>query len=158
MTFRETLLDNFAGDLEDHPRRGFLYLILGTAAMCLWVLTPPPGKLTVIPLILGLGSLTLLLKGLFLFRKSSEGLGLSDRDLAELSDPSHRKELPPIAIQAAQILQDFGTGAFLLWPLLHFGGAINPSWNKAPLLALFGCGAALFFLGLLIRRLASAQS
>lgn len=158
MNVREFFLDNFAGDLEYHPGRALIYLALGAAALSVWVLTPGLRKFTLVPLIFGLGSLTLLLKGLFLFRKSSEGLGLSERDLATLSDSSSRKELPPISIQCAQILQDFGTGAFLLWPLLHFGGAIDPSWNEAPLLALFGCGAALFFLGWLIRRWASTHS
>ena len=59
------------------------------------------------------GSLTLLVKGVFLLRKSSEGLGLSEQELVKLSDPAVRKALPPLPTQAAQVVQDFGTGALL---------------------------------------------
>ena len=38
-----------------------------------------------------------LTKGIFIMRKSSEGLGLSDQELAELSNPANRKRLPTIA-------------------------------------------------------------
>jgi len=43
-----------------------------------------------------LGRLTLLDKGVFLLRNSSEGLGLSEQELAKLSDPAVRKTLPPL--------------------------------------------------------------
>ena len=157
MTIREFLLENFAGDLEYHPRRAVLYFALGSAALCFWIFSPPETKFTEVPLVFALGSLALLLKGIFLLRRSSEGLGLSQQELAALSDPSNRKSLPSI-ISAAQTVQDFGTGAFLLWPLLNLGKDIDHSWDNPPRFLVFLSGAILFFLGWLIRRLtASAQ-
>lgn len=74
MTIRE---ENFAGDLEYHPQRAVLYLALGVIAACSWLFSEHETKFTVVPLVVLLGSLTLSLKGIFLLRKSSEGLGLS---------------------------------------------------------------------------------
>jgi len=105
VTLREFLLENFAGDLEYHPRRALLYLSLATAVLCFWIFSPSETKFTAIPLVFALGSLTLLLKGIFLLRKSSEGLGLSEQELANLSSSTNRKRLPSIATQAAQIVQ-----------------------------------------------------
>lgn len=110
------------------------------------------------PLVFALGGLTLVLKGVFLLRKTSEGLGLSQQELAGLSDPSNRKNLPSITTQAAQIVQDFGTGAFLLWPLLDIGKDIDSSWNNPPRFRVFLSGAVLFCLGWLIRRLSVSSS
>jgi len=53
---------------------------------------------------------------------------------------------------AAQVIQDFGTGSFLLWPLLNFGKDIDPSWDNPPRLAVFVSGAVLFLVGWAIRR------
>ena len=157
MTFREYLLENFADDLEYHPRRGSLYLILATAAICFWIFSPREAKFTAIPLVFVLGSLTLLLKGVFLFRKSSEAIGLTLSDLANLSHASNRKSLPPFHSQVAQIVQDFGAGPFLLWPFLNNGKDIDHSWDDPPRLPVFLIGAVLFFLGWLIRRLTSSS-
>ena len=110
-------------------------------------------KFTAVPLVFALGSLTLLLKGIFLLRGSSEGLGLSQQELDALSDSSSRKSLPSITSQAAQIVQDFGTGSFLPWPLLNMGKDIDHSWDNPPRFLVFLSGAILFFLGWLIRRL-----
>ena len=156
MTLRESLLENFAGDLEYHPRRAVLYLSLGAAALCFWIFSPRETKSTTIPLVFALGSLTLLLKGIFLLRKSSEGLGLTQPELAGLSDPSNRKSLPSVTNQAAQIVQDFGAGPLLLWPLLNVGKDIDHSWNTAPRFPVFITGVIVFFLGWLIRRLTSS--
>jgi hypothetical protein len=108
VTLREFFLENFAGDLEYHPRRATLYLSLATAALCFWAFSSSETKFTAVPLVFAFGSLTLLLKGIFLLRKSSEGVGLSEQELANLSGPTNRKRLPSIATQAAQIVQDFG--------------------------------------------------
>jgi len=156
MTLREFFWENIASDLEYHPRRAVLYLSLGIAALCFWIFSPFETKFTAIPLVFALGSLTLLLKGIFLLRKSSEGLGLSQQELADLSHPTNRKSFPSIATQAAQIVQDFGTGAFLLWPLLNVGKEIDNSWNDPPSFSVFLTGAILFLLGWLIRRLTSS--
>ena len=100
MTLREFFWENFAGDLEYHPRRAVLYLALSAAALCSWIFAAPEIKFRTTPLVFGLGSLTLLLKGIFLLRKSSEGLGLTQFDFDALSDSSHRKSLPSIPNQS----------------------------------------------------------
>ena len=158
MTLREFLLENIAGDLEYHPRRALLYLSLATAAICYWFFSPSERKFAATPLVFALGSLTLLLKGTFLLRRSSEGLGLSEQELTNLSDAANRKRLPSIPTQAAQIIQDFGTGAFLLWPLLNIGKDIDNSWINPPRVPVFITGAILFLLGWLIRRLTSSAN
>ncbi len=158
MTIRAFFLENFAGDLEYHPRRALSYLSFGIAAACFWIFSSYEARFTAIPLIFALGSLTLFVKGIFLLRRSSEGLGLSDQELAELSTPSRRKNEPSVTAQAAQVVQDFGTGAFLLWPLLNVGKDIDQSWNNPPRFSVFLSGAVLFFLGWLIRRFTSPPS
>jgi hypothetical protein len=156
VTLREFLLENIAGDLEYHPRRAVFYLSLAAASLCLWIFSPSERKFTAVPLVFALGSFTLLLKGIFLLRKSSEGLGLSEQELANLSDLTNRKSLPSIATQAAQIVQDFGTGGLLLWPILNVGKDIDNAWNDPPRFPVFLTGAILFLLGWLMRRLTSS--
>jgi hypothetical protein len=151
----ESLLENLAGDLEYHPRRAVLYLFLGAAALSFWVFSPPETKFTTTPLVFALGSLTLFLKGIFLLRKSSEGIGLTQSDLDALSSSSQAKKLPEIPAQAAQIVQDFGAGSLLLWPLLNIGRDIDQSWTDPPRVSVFIAGAVFFGLGWLIRRLTS---
>ncbi len=125
------------------------------AALCFWVFSAREVKFSAIPLVFGLGSLTLLLKGIFLLRKSSEGLGLTSSELADLSDPSNHKSLPSLPNQAAQIVQDFGVGPLLLWPLLNAGKDIDHTWINPPRVPVFLTGAVLFSLGWLIRHLTS---
>jgi len=151
VSLREFFFENFAADLEYHPRRAALYIGLAIAAASFWFLSPPENKFTAMPLVFALGALTLLTKGIFLLRRSSEGLGLSESDLAALS--GHRKQLPSITAQSAQILQDFGAGPLLLWPLLTIGKDIDQSWSDPPRVHIFATGAILFALGWTIRRL-----
>jgi hypothetical protein len=158
VTLREFFLENFAGDLEYHPRRAVLYLGLAVAALCFWIFSPSAAKISTLPLVFVLGSLMLLLKGVFLLRKSSEGLGLTQSELDDLSHPSNRKRLPSIPNQAAQIVQDFGAGSLLLWPLLNVGKDIDHSWSDPPRVSVFLVGAILFTLGWLVRRLTSTPS
>ena len=158
MTLREFFLENLAGDLEYHPRRAAVYLSLGAAALCFWMVSPVETKFTTIPLVFALGSLTVLLKGVFFLRKSSEGLGLTQPELANLSGPSNRKSLPSVNSQAGQIVQDFGAGPLLLWPLLNVGKDIDSAWGNPPRFPVFITGAILFFLGWLVRRLTSSSS
>src|SRR5215472_11641884 len=108
VSLSEFFLENFAGDLEYHPRRAAVYLVLGVLSLGFWMFSPPETKFTATPLVFALGSLTLLLKGVFLLGKSSEGLGLSQQDIENLSSPSSRKPLPSLPAQAAQVVQDFG--------------------------------------------------
>ena len=96
VTLREFFLENFAGDLEYHPHRALLYLGLAAAALCYWIFAPPETKFDAVPLVFALGSFALALKGIFLFRKSSEGIGLTSSDFDELSIPANRKKLPSI--------------------------------------------------------------
>ena len=159
MTIREFLLENFAGDLEYHPRRGFLYVGLATVAECIWSFSPYEGRFTAVPLIFALGGVALLVKSIFLFRKSSEGLGLSQQNVTQRLDSPQRKSLPSMPASAAQVVQDFGTGSFLLWPLLNLGKDIDPSWDNPPRLAVCVPGAMLFFVGWAMRRFTgSAES
>jgi hypothetical protein len=158
VTIRELFLENFAGDLEYHPRRALVYFSLSIAAACFWIFSPYPLRFTAIQLVFALGSVTLFVKGIFLLRRSSEGLRLSHQGLIGLSNPSHRKNLSSITAQAAQVFQDFGTGAFLLWPLLDLGKDIDHSWINPPRFQVLLSGAALFFLGWLIRRMASSPT
>ena len=158
MSLRERLLEEFAGDLEYHPRRAFVYFLLAATAAALWIFAPANLKFTPTPLVFALGSLTLAAKGIFLLRKSSEGLGMSEDDHAALSFPSSHKSLPGLPMQAAQIAQDFGAGSLLLWPLLNVAKDIDGSWADPPLLAVFLSGAVLFALGWLIRRFTTIRS
>jgi hypothetical protein len=158
VTLREFFFENFAGDLEYHPRRAMLYLGLAVAALCFWIFSPTEAKFRATTLVFALGGVTLLLKGAFLLRKSSEGLGLTQTELDDLSEPAKGKSLPSIPNQAAQIVQDFGTGPLLLWPLLNIGKDINQSWTNPPRLPIFLTGVVLFSLGWLIRRLTLAPA
>ena len=157
MSLREFFFENFAGDLEYHPRRAALYLVLAVAAFAFWLFSPAETKFTTTPLVFALGALTLLTKGIFLLRRSSEGLGLYENDLAALSEQATRKHLPSLPAQAAQIVQDFGTGPLLLWPLLNVGKDIDQSWSDPPRLHVFAMGGIFFLLGWTIRRLTTAQ-
>ena len=121
MTAREFLLENLAGDLEYHPKRAALYWALARPPCVFGFLPPRRRNSPIFLLVFALGSLTLLLKGIFLLRKSSEGLGLSQQEVSDLSSPANRKSLPSVPSQAAQVVQDFGAGALLLWPLLNMG-------------------------------------
>jgi hypothetical protein len=131
-------------------------LALAVAAFCFWIFSRSDVQFTTVPLVFALGSLALLIKGIFLLRKSSEGLGLSDQELARLSS-SNRKDFPSITQQASQVVQDFGTGSFLLWPILNLGKDIDKSWSDPPLFRVFLVGAILFFLGWAVRRVASSN-
>jgi hypothetical protein len=148
-------LENFAGDLEYNPRRAVLYLSLSNVALCSWISSAHETKFTTVPLVVLLGGLALLPKGIFLLRKSSEALGFSHQQITSLPTPSSSKNLPSIASQAAQITQDFGTGAFLFWPLVYRGKNFDESLTHPPLFHVFLAGAVLFFVGSVIRRATS---
>jgi len=158
VNLRDIFVENFAGDLEYHPRRAFLYFSLAVAAFCFWIFSPSNVQFTTVPLVFALGGLALLIKGIFLMRKSSEGLGLSDQELAKLSDQSNRKGLPSLTEQVSQITQDFGAGSFLLWPLLKMGEDIDKSWSDPPLFRVFLIGAILFVFGWAVRRAFSLKT
>jgi len=53
---------------------------------------------------------------------------------------------------AAQIIQDFGAGAFLLGPILHVAEDLDDSWHNLPVFQVFAIGAALLAIGWLARR------
>ena len=150
MTLRERVWEDLAADLEYHPRRGLLYLGLAVAAFAVWLWYPSGDTVAVVPLVAVLGGAALLLKGVFLIRRSSEGLALTQQELEKLSDPANRKSLPSIPILAAQILQDFGAGAVVLAPLLHSLRSVNPSW-ELPTAKVFLIGAVLAATGWSIR-------
>ena len=157
MTIRETLFENFAADLEYHPRRGALYLCLGFAAGCFWFFTPFHSKLDVVPAVFGFGSLMLFCKGVFLLRKSSEGLGMTFQEVEKLSRKAGGRKLPMIAAQAGQVLQDFGLGPFLLWPMMTVAHNVDHSISKPPILTVAIVGACLILCGWFIRWLTHRQ-
>ena len=153
MSLKEFFFENFAADLEYHPRRAVVYLVVAAAAAGFWIFSPPEKKFTPMPLVFALGSLTLFGKGVYLLRPSSEGFGVSDPEL----ETAKRKSLPSIPEQAAQIVQDFGTGGLLLWPLLNFGKDVDVNRNDPRRFPVFAAGAVLFGLGWLIRRLTRSE-
>lgn len=148
MNIREFFLENFAGDLGYHPRRAAVYLALAVGAACFWIFSAPEAKFTAVPLVFALGGLALLGKGIYLLRPSSEGFGVSDAEVAA----AKRKRLASLPEQAAQVVQDFGTGGLLLWPLLNWGVDIDQEWSEPPRLPVFLIGAVLFGVGWAIRR------
>jgi hypothetical protein len=158
VSIRGSILENFAGDLEYHPRRAVLYFVLGALSLCVWIFSPPEKKFLTTPLVFALGSIGLLGKGIYLLRKSSEGLGLTYQQTEALSGPSNRKNFNPFPVEAAQILQDFGAGPLLLPPLLNMGVDINSDWNQPPKLSVFLTGVILFGLGWLIRQATKSRS
>ena len=153
MTLREWVLENFAGDLEYHPRRGFLYLVIGTGAACAWIFTPYELKFTTMPLVFALGCIPLFGKAIYLFRKSSEGLGLTMQDHVALSESARHKKLPSVPSQAAQVAQDFGMGPLFFWPLLNMGRDLDHAWGNPPRSNVMLTGCCLVGVGWLIRRL-----
>jgi hypothetical protein len=158
LSLRESVLEEFAGDLEYNPRRAAIYFALAAAAFSFWYFTPAENKFTSTPIIFALGSLTLLLKAIFLCRRSSEGLGLSQHEIEALSSAAGRKALPQIPAQAAQVVQDFGAGSLLFWVLLPLGKDVDASWTYPPVLPVVLSGGILFGLGWLIRRLTRVNS
>jgi hypothetical protein len=154
---REFFLENFAGDLEYHPCRAAIYLLLALGAANFWVLSPAESKFTAVPLVFALGGLALLGKGIYLLRPSSEGIGLSHTEVVALATSVKRKSLPSLPAQVAQIVQDFGTGGLLLWPLLGLGRDINSDWGRPPNGQVFLIGAFFFSLGWVIRRYTQSE-
>jgi hypothetical protein len=148
MPLRGSLLDNFAGDLEYHPRRGAVYLALAVAAFCCFYFAPGDTRFTSTPLIFAFGACTLFVKGVFLCRKSSEGIGLTETDFARLSS---RKYLPSIPNLVAQIIQDFGAGPFVLGSFLRLARDADPAWDSTELQVVIA-GLVLFGLGWVVRR------
>src|ERR1035438_1901472 len=118
MAFRERIFDNLVGDLEYHPKRALLYLALGVTALAVWAFAPHGHKVDVVPIVFAAGGLALLLKGIFLLRKTSDGLAPS-RPLLDLGKPeilepyavSTRRTFPPVPAMVAQLTQDFGAGS-----------------------------------------------
>ncbi len=155
MTLRERVWEDFAADLEYHPKRGLLYLCLGVASFTTWFCLP--SDLMAVRLVVIFGCAALLLKGLYLLRRSSEGLALSHEEREKLSDPSNRKELPPVPILAARVLQDFGIGPLLLGPALHALNNVNEGW-ALPSFHVFIGGAVLVAIGQIMRHLAGQSA
>jgi|SRR5665213_944528 len=148
MPLRSSIVDNLAGDLEYHPRRGVLYLVFSVAAFCYFYFIVSEAKFHTVRLVFLFGAIALLVKGIFLCRRSSEGLGLSETELNELSSNKRLQSLPNIA---AQLLQDFGAGPLLFSPFLRIGQD-NNALNFATEIQLFAAGVFLFAAGWGIRR------
>jgi hypothetical protein len=67
VNLREFFFENFAGDLEYHPRRAALYLVLALAAAAVWFLSPAETKFTTTPLVFALPAVCALLNSLAAF-------------------------------------------------------------------------------------------
>jgi hypothetical protein len=161
MAFREKVFDNLVGDLEYHPKRAVLYLGLCVAALSVWAFAPPGHKVDVVRIVFAAGGLALLLKGVFLLRKTSDGfaplgplLDLRPPDVPEPFPISAQRAFPPVPVVVAQLTQDFGAGAFLLGPFLHVANDVTDYTHNLPSFQVFLSGACLFLAGWLIRRLA----
>ena len=169
MDWRERIFDDFAGEVEYHPKRGLIYLALGTTALLVGLYYPQNSYQT-IPLIFGLGSVPLLIKTVFFFRRSSEGLGLSARELEQVSSAAKQKKLPPAITLIAQVIQDFGTGPCLIGfslyevvsrlthpdpdytALLLYGRDTEPAMWTSPLVQAAAVGVILIGVAWLARR------
>jgi hypothetical protein len=133
---------------------------LGVTALAVWAFAPHGHKVDVVPIVFAAGGLALLLKGIFLLRKTSDGLAPS-RPLLDLGKPeipepytvSTRRTFPPVPAMVAQLTQDFGAGAFLLGPFLHAANNVTDYSNNLPSFQVFLSGEGLFLAGWLIRRL-----
>ncbi|GAC1631978.1 MAG: hypothetical protein NVS9B14_04590 [Candidatus Acidiferrum sp.] len=151
MDWRVWLLENFAGDLEYHPKRGFVYLGLGILAILSWYFAPSDMSFATLALVFALGGVGLIGKAIFLFRKSSEALGLTIQDEVLLEESAKNKKLARFPSQVAQIGQDFGTGVIFL--ALFFGsnrGVVGTSAG-ATKLELMLIGSCVFAVGWFVR-------
>lgn len=150
MISRAEMLENLAGDLEYHPRKALLYFACAIGAGLLWLYSPSGGRFDSFRNGFALGGITLAMKGIFLMRKRSEGIGLTEQELDEVAEAAQRKPLK-IADEVGQILQVFGAGPFLLWFLLRFTQDVDRSAKNPPIGRVIAIGAAIYVVGWLIR-------
>ena len=147
MDWREKLFADFAEDLEYHPRRGYLYLGLAVFSAMPWFLMPRGSGFTLVPLVFVLGGFGLFLKGIYLFRKSSEGIGLSFEEEVGMEEKAKQKRLPSFPREVAQIIQDFGMGVALLAPMLGVSRDLDSIFGNHPKLVVMLIGAIVLALG-----------
>lgn len=150
MISRAELLENLAGDLEYHPRKAVLYFACAIGVGLLWLYSPSGGRFDSFRDGFALGGITLAIKGIFLMRKRSEGIGLTEQELNEVSETARHKPLK-IADEAGQILQVFGAGPLLLWFLLRVTQDVDASSKNPPIGRVVAIGAAIYFAGWLMR-------
>ncbi len=77
---------------------------------------------------------------------------MSFQEVEALKAAVKRKDMTSIPTQAAQMVQDFGTGCLLFWPLLNMGRDIDHAWSAPPRSQVFIVGSCLFGIGWMIRR------
>ena len=151
MTLREWLLENFAGDLEYHPKRAYAYLGLGILAIFSWYFSSSETESTTLPLMFASGGVGLIGKAIFLFRKSSEGLGLTFEDKVALGEAAKQKKLASFSLQVAQIVQDFGVGVILLAFFVGASRNTKSTTSHASTHELILAGGCVFAVGWLVR-------
>jgi len=78
-------------------------------------------------------------KAIYLFRKSSEGLGLTIHDEVVLAESAKRKKLRGFPSEVAQVVQDFGTGVIFL--ALFLGSGREGLGDSKITVLLIGAGA-----------------
>ena len=95
MTLREIFVENYAGDLEYHPRRAVVYLALAVGAFCFWIFSASDVQFTTVPLVFALGSLALLIKGIFFCVNRLRGSDCrTENSLGSLTHPIARASHP----------------------------------------------------------------
>jgi hypothetical protein len=153
VSLRGFVFENIIGDLEYHPRRAVIYLVFAGASAAVWGITPSDANVSLAPLVFGTGAVALLLKGIFLLRKTSDGLSVprtldySQQQSTAFSVSERPKRLPSVPVVAAQLVQDFGVGGLLLGPFLHSLNNVDPSRINAPTLGVIVVSASVFMLG-----------
>jgi hypothetical protein len=165
MSLRQTVFENLIDDLTFDPKRGLVYLLLSVAALYAGIRTPFGDRLDFMPPVFAFGGLGLFLKGVFLLRKSSTGLGANTPQLtlaAPKSEiavaPFDEPPQPTFAEQFTQLIQDFGTGPLLLGPFLSELRNLDESWADARGFSVFLTGLTLFGVGWITRRFAANRT
>jgi len=110
---------------------------------------PSGAEFSLVALVFLLGGLGLLGKAIYLFRKSSEGIGLTLQDEVNLALAAKHKKLRDFPAEVAQMTQDFGAGVMLLAPFLELKNIDRDL--IPPKLGIFLLGASAFAIGWLVR-------
>ena len=152
--WKNWLLEHFAGNLEYHPRRAFLYIGCAAVTFLVFFTAPYAIKFTARPLVFLLGSLTLLLKGIYLLRPSSESIG---HGFGYVRSTIKAKPPRPVPEQVGLLLQDFAAGSVFLAPVLGVFKDFNADWVYPPKIRVFLSGVVLLVLSFLIRHFTSSK-
>ena len=151
MISREEVIEYFSEDLEFNPRRAATYLLVGSVLIAYYFSVPHEMLYRPTFIVVLLGAAALCIKGIFLLRRSSEGLGLDygyeEKKKLAIKPPR------PLAEQSATMLRDFASGPLLLCWFLELGRQFRPELENPPLGTVFLVGALLLGLSYVVKRL-----